>query len=116
VSSAHQKPQARLDRLGERAPGHRPQTIGAARHWLGPAGRGRGLGTSALHLLSGWAFGPGLRRLSLNVEIENLASQRRAERCGFRREGRLRSHQKLRDGTRADVLVYGLLAGEPSGD
>lgn len=92
---------------------HRRNHTAMVSYWLGPAARGRGLGTSALHLVSGWAFGLGLRRLSLNVEVDNLASQRLAERCGFRREGRLRSHQKLRDGTRADVFVYGLLAGEP---
>jgi RimJ/RimL family protein N-acetyltransferase len=54
----------------------------------------------------------GQQRLALQVEVQNVASQHVAERCGFRCEGRLRSHQQLRDGTRADVLVYGLLAGE----
>jgi RimJ/RimL family protein N-acetyltransferase len=82
-------------------------------YWLAPGGRGRGLATAAVRLLAGWAFDPlGQQRLALQVEIENVASQQVAERCGFRREGRLRSHQQRRDGTRADVLVYGLLAGE----
>jgi RimJ/RimL family protein N-acetyltransferase len=82
-------------------------------YWLSPAGRGRGLATGAVRLLAGWAFDViGQQRLTLHVEIENLASQRVAQRCGFRREGRLRSYQQLRDGRRADVLVYGLLAGE----
>jgi RimJ/RimL family protein N-acetyltransferase len=82
-------------------------------YWLAPDGRGRGLATGALRLLAGWAFDVlGQQRLALQVEVQNVASRRVAERCGFRCEGRLRSHQQRRDGTRADVVVYGLLAGE----
>ncbi len=66
-----------------------------------------------MRLLAAWAFAElGLARLALSTEVENRASQRVAEHCGFRREGRQRSHQQLRDGCRADVFVYGLLAGE----
>jgi RimJ/RimL family protein N-acetyltransferase len=93
---------------------HRRNHNAMLSYWLGPAGRGKGLATAAVRLLAGWAFDLGLQRLSLQVEFENLASRHVAERCGFRCEGRLRSHQQLRDGTRADVLVYGLLAGEPT--
>jgi RimJ/RimL family protein N-acetyltransferase len=82
-------------------------------YWLAPDGRGRGLATRALMLVAGWAFDVlGQQRLALQVEVQNLASQQVAQRCGFHREGQLRSHQQLRDGTRADVFVYGLLAGE----
>lgn len=63
-------------------------------YWLGHAGRGRGLATGALRLLAAWAFEElGQQRLSLHVEVDNIASQRLAERCGFVCEGRLRSHQ-----------------------
>ncbi len=94
---------------------HRRNHAAMVSYWLAPGGRGRGLATGALRLVAGWALGElGQHRLTLQVEVENLASQHVAERCGFRREGRLRSHQQLRDGTRADVLVYGLLAGELS--
>jgi RimJ/RimL family protein N-acetyltransferase len=79
-------------------------------YWMGPAGRGRGLATHAVGLLAGWAFHElGLERLSAEVELENHASQRLAERCGFVREGRLRSHRRRRDGTRVDSLFYGLV-------
>lgn len=92
---------------------HHHHRVGTVSYWLGPAGRGRGAAAAALRLMAGWSFaGLGLGRLSLVVEVENLASRRVAERCGFRCEGRLRSRQLLRDGTRADVLVYGLLAQE----
>lgn len=53
-----------------------------------------------------------LARLWLQIEPENVASQRVAERCGFVREGRLRSHFEGRGGERVDVLIYGLLPGE----
>ena len=53
-----------------------------------------------------------LARLWLQIEPENVASQRVAERCGFVREGRLRSHFEGRDGEHVDVLIYGLLPGE----
>jgi RimJ/RimL family protein N-acetyltransferase len=92
---------------------HRRNHAAMVSYWLAPGGRGRGLASGALRLLAGWAFGElGQQRLTLQVEVENVASRHVAERCGFRCEGRLRSHQQLRDGTRADVLVYGLLAGE----
>ena len=92
---------------------HRRNGAAMVSYWLAPGGRGRGLATGAVRLLAGWAFDVlEQQRLALQVEIENVTSQHVAERCGFRCEGRLRSHQQLRDGTRADVLVYGLLAGE----
>jgi RimJ/RimL family protein N-acetyltransferase len=92
---------------------HRRNHAAMVSYWLAPDGRGRGLATRALGLLAGWAFDVlGQQRLALQVEVQNVASRRVAERCGFRCEGRLRSHQQRRDGTRADVLVYGLLAGE----
>jgi RimJ/RimL family protein N-acetyltransferase len=83
------------------------------RYWLAPAARGRGLATCAVRLLAGWAFRElALARLWLQIEPENVASQRVAERCGFVREGRLRSHFEGRNGRRVDVLIYGLLPGE----
>ena len=92
-------------------PRNRSAMIG---YWLAPGGRGRGLATAAVRLLSRWAFDVlGQQRLALEVEVENVASQRVAQRSGFRCEGRMLSHLQRRDGTRADVLVYGLLAGEP---
>lgn len=83
------------------------------RYWLAPMARGRGVATCAVKLLVGWGFQHlALARLWLQVEPENVASQRVAERCGFVREGRLRSHLESRDGGRLDVLIYGLLPGE----
>lgn len=81
-------------------------------YWLSPAGRGRGLASRAVRLLSSWAFDElGLARLELTCGPDNFGSQGVAERCGFRLEGRLRSHLTFKGGRR-DSLVYGLLPGE----
>jgi ribosomal-protein-alanine N-acetyltransferase len=48
----------------------------------------RGLMTEALCLVVGHAFGSmGLHRLEANIQPDNTASIRLAQRCGFRREG-----------------------------
>jgi RimJ/RimL family protein N-acetyltransferase len=86
-------------------------TIG---YWLAREARGKGHVSRAVRLLASWAFDDlGLARLELTTDPDNLASQRVAERCGFRREGHLRSHMVvLHSGERRDSLIYGLLPGE----
>jgi RimJ/RimL family protein N-acetyltransferase len=83
-------------------------------YWLAPEARGRGYMTSATRALARWAIDElGIARLELTTEPETLASQRIAERCGFRLEGRLRSHMVIRhSGERRDSLLYSLLPGE----
>jgi RimJ/RimL family protein N-acetyltransferase len=78
-------------------------------YWLAPEGRGRGVATHAVRLLSGWAFAElALFRLELTCGPDNGASQRVAERCGFTREGVLRSHTPFKD-ARRDTVVFSLL-------
>jgi RimJ/RimL family protein N-acetyltransferase len=80
--------------------------------WVAPEARGQGAATRALRLLAGWAFDSlRLTRLELFIEPDNTASQRMAERCGFVREGLLRSRWASK-GRRRDSIVYGLLTGE----
>jgi RimJ/RimL family protein N-acetyltransferase len=74
----------------------------------GPAGRGRGLMTRAVRVLSGWLFEQGIGRLEVRTHPANLASQRVAERAGFVREGRERQSIWLH-GRREDALVWSLL-------
>jgi RimJ/RimL family protein N-acetyltransferase len=83
-------------------------------YWLAPEARGHGYMTSATRALARWAFGQlALQRLELTTDPQNVASQRIAERCGFRYEGRLRSHMRIRhSGERRDSLLYSLLPGE----
>lgn len=83
-------------------------------YWLTRAARGCGHATRAVALICAWGLGTlGLERIDLMAATGNLASQRVAERCGFTREAVLRSHLHGRDGYQ-DMVVFGLLAGEPS--
>ena len=81
-------------------------------YWLAPHASGRGAATRTLRLLSRWAFDQlGVDRLELTCSPENVASRRVAERCGFVREGVLRSHVPFKGGRR-DTMVFSLLPGE----
>ena len=82
-------------------------------YWVAREARGRGVCTRALRLLAGWAFADlGLGRLELVTDPDNRASQRVAEKAGFRREGVLRAHLPHRDGSRRDSVIFSLLPGE----
>jgi RimJ/RimL family protein N-acetyltransferase len=84
----------------------------AVGYWLAPDARGRGVVTHAVRLIARWAFDDvGVARLELSCGPDNLASQRVAERCGFTREGVLRSHVPFK-GRRRDTVLFGLLPGE----
>jgi RimJ/RimL family protein N-acetyltransferase len=86
----------------------------AVGYWLAPEARGRGVATHAVRLLARWAFDSlGLARLELTCGPDNHASQRVAARCGFTREGLLRSHMPFK-GSRRDTVVFGLLPDELS--
>lgn len=80
--------------------------------WLAPEARGRGVATHAVRLIARWAFEDmDVARLELTCGPDNHASQRVAERCGFTREGVLRSHMQFK-GVRRDTVVFSLLTGE----
>ncbi len=88
------------------------QGCAAIGYWLAPGARGRGVAAHAVRLLARWAFAElGLARLELTCGPDNEASQRVAGRCGFAREGLLRSHVPFK-GARRDSLIYSLLPGE----
>lgn len=87
----------------------RDQGCAAVGYWLAAEARGRGVATQAVRLLARWAFAElGLARLELTCGPDNEASQHVAERCGFTREGLLRSHVPFQ-GARRDSVIYGLL-------
>src|SRR3954467_4312327 len=101
------------DFLGMAAAVHLDEDAGEAElgYILAPEARGRGAATEALHQLTAWAFGKGLARLELRIDAGNERSVRVAERCGYSREGLLRSvHFKA--GRRADLLIYSRLPGD----
>jgi RimJ/RimL family protein N-acetyltransferase len=92
-------------RFGERA------SVG---YMVAPRARGRGVATRALVLAAGWAISErGVERLELTTHVDNVASQRVAEKAGFVREGMLRAYLKSRrDGRRRDSVMFSLLPGE----
>ena len=82
-------------------------------YWVAAPARGRGVCTRALRLLSRWALDElDLQRLDLITDPDNLASQRVAEKVGFRREGVLRAHLRHPDGRIRDSMMFSLLPGE----
>jgi RimJ/RimL family protein N-acetyltransferase len=90
------------------------QSRAAVGYWLTPSARGRGIATQATRLMAGWALGTlGIARLELTCGPDNESSQRVARRCGFVREGVLRSHMAFKGGRR-DTVMFSLLPGELS--
>lgn len=78
-------------------------------YWLLPAGRGQGRATRALRLVSRWALSqPSVARLEIGASTQNTASQRVAERSGFRREGTFRAYYGVDDG-HEDMVFFSLL-------
>jgi RimJ/RimL family protein N-acetyltransferase len=80
---------------------------------VAPAARGRGVATQILRLLTQWAFRDlQAQRIFLIVDVENHASDRVAERCGYRREGVMRSIH-LKQGQRIDATLWSRLPTDP---
>src|SRR5262245_16704795 len=85
-------------------------TIG---YWVAQAVRGQGICTRALRALARHGLNElELQRLELITDPDNLASQRVAEKVGFRREGVLRAHLRHPDGRIRDSVMFSLLPGE----
>ncbi len=86
--------------------------IGAVGYWVARDARHQGVATRAVALVVECGFEKlGLERLELMTDVDNVASQRVAEKNGFQREGRLRSHMKTRYGRR-DSYLYSLLPSD----
>lgn len=91
------------------------QRRGDVGFWIASWARGQGVATRAVHLLSRWALTElGLARIQLGTYVDNHASQRVAERCGFLREGVLRAFLEVR-GRRHDIVMFSLLSDDPIG-
>ena len=86
--------------------------VGHIGYWVAAPARRRGIASSALRLLAGWALEQDFGRVELITDPDNVASQRVAEKVGFRREGVMRSHTLHRDGRRRDAVLFSLLPGE----
>jgi RimJ/RimL family protein N-acetyltransferase len=80
---------------------------------VAPGARGRGVATSMLTLLTRWAFDEaGAVRAALIIDVGNPASERVAERCGYVREGVMRSVH-LKNDVRIDAGLWSRLASDP---
>lgn len=85
-------------------------------YWLDRRVRGRGIAVMALGLVTEWAFRDnGIVRVQVVTHVDNLRSQRVAERCGFRREGVLRAWEPIKD-DQPDVVIWSRLVNDPAPD
>jgi len=88
------------------------QAQGELGYVVAPAGRGRGVATRAVELLTRWGFEElGLERIELRIDPRNAGSERVAERAGYRKEGVLRSIA-FKEGLRTDVGVWSRLSDD----
>ena len=75
--------------------------------------RGRGVAGEILRLLTAWAFADvGSLRAYLIIDPDNRASERVAERCGYIREGVMRSIH-VKQGRRNDAGLWSRLPTDP---
>jgi RimJ/RimL family protein N-acetyltransferase len=83
------------------------------RHIVASAARGRGVATEMLRQLTSWAFDEvEVQRIVLIIDVRNPASERLAERCGYVREGVMRSVH-VKHGLRADFALWSRLPSDP---
>lgn len=82
-------------------------------YWLDPTARGQGYAAEALRLVTAWAFRDfDIVRVQLVTHLDNDASQRVAESCGFVREGVLRAWEPVKD-DQPDLMMWSRLASDP---
>jgi RimJ/RimL family protein N-acetyltransferase len=83
-------------------------------YWVRTSAAGRGVATAATRMLAGFAFEQlGLQRLEIVAAVDNLASQRVAEKAGAQREGILRNGIRYR-GRNIDAVCFSLIPGDPT--
>ena len=81
-------------------------------YFLAPWARGRGVMTSAVRLMSRWAFeNLPVERVQIKVQPQNAPSRAVAQRAGYVFEGVLRSYEEIK-GRRRDMAVYSLLRAD----
>jgi RimJ/RimL family protein N-acetyltransferase len=80
---------------------------------VAPGARGRGVATEIVALLTRWAFDEaGALRVRLVIDVANTASERVAARCGYVREGVMRSVHFKQD-RRIDAALWSRLPSDP---
>jgi RimJ/RimL family protein N-acetyltransferase len=81
-------------------------------YWVRTSAAGRGVASAATVLIAHYGLQVvGLKRIEILADVENLASQRVAEKAGAMREGRLRNrlfhHHEVHDG-----VLFSLIADD----
>lgn len=98
-------------RFMEMRPAHRGLEIGGT--WYGPEFQRTAVNTECKYLLLAYAFESlGCIRVQFKTDLRNERSWQAIERLGATREGVLRSHYLLPDGTRRDSVYYSVLEAE----
>lgn len=91
----------------------RLEGLGELGYWIRSDRAGNGYTTEAAGAMVVFAFETlGLYRLELRAGVENPASQRVAEKLGFKREGTLRRGCPMGREGGYDCHIYGLLAAD----
>lgn len=99
-----------LGAAGLKLGGRQALGFGEIGYWTAPWARGRGVAGWASVLLARWGLeGLGLSRVELYADVQNLASQRAAQKAGFVREGIARQSRRDRDGTAQDMVLFSCL-------
>ena len=84
--------------------------FGEIGYWTAPWARGRGVAGRGASLSARWGLEVlGLDRVELLADVDNVASQRAAEKAGFVREAIARKSRRDRDGTAHDMVVFSLV-------
>jgi N-acetyltransferase len=83
------------------------------RTWIGAPYQRTAINTECKLMLLTYAFETlGVVRVQLKTDLRNVRSQNAIERLGAVREGVLRAHMLLHDGSRRDTVMYSILADE----
>jgi RimJ/RimL family protein N-acetyltransferase len=81
-------------------------------YWVRTSAAGRGVATAATRMLAGFGFEQlGLQRIEIIAAVDNLASQRVAEKAGARREGILRNGIRYH-GRNIDAVCFSLIPAD----
>ncbi len=81
-------------------------------YWVRSGHTGKGYATAATKLLAGFAFDQlDVKRIEIVAALDNVPSQRVAERAGAKREGVLRNRLFLHDQSH-DAIMYSLVPEE----
>ncbi|HYV24780.1 MAG TPA: GNAT family protein [Pyrinomonadaceae bacterium] len=88
---------------------NRIHQFGNLGYWVRTSAAGRGIATRSTKLAARFGFEKlGLNRIEIVAAVENIASQRVAERAGARREGVLRNRLSI-NGVPHDAVLFSLV-------